>query len=73
MEPTQLGFVIAGSVVAATIAAVAIKQIQIPYVPLEDAYTIRNSKGANVYDPEERVWQFFPNKGGRKSRKKIRR
>jgi len=66
MEPTQLGIVIAGSVVALTIAAVAVKQNQIPYVPLEDEYTIRTSKGANVYDPEERVWQFFPNKGGKK-------
>ena len=61
MEPTQLGIIIAGSVVALTIAAVTLR----PKVPLDDPYTFRNSKGTNVYDPEEKIWQFFPNKGGR--------
>jgi hypothetical protein len=63
MEPTQLGIIIAGSVVALTIAAVTLRP------KVHDPYTFRNSKGTNVYDPEEKIWQFFPNKGGRRSRK----
>ena len=71
MEPTQLGLIVAGSVVALTIAAVALKN-KTPYENLDDPYTIRNSKGTNVYDSEEGMWQFFPDKKGgkRKTRRK---
>ena len=78
MEPTQLGLVIAGSVIALTIAAVAAKQSnqskrERTYKRLSDEYTLQreDGTGTDVYDPFEKMWHFVPNKGGKSRRKKI--
>lgn len=77
MEPTQLGLVIAGSVIVLTIAAVVGNQQlkskrERVFEKIEDPYSIRRPDGSgyDVMDQQEGVWHFYPNKGGRKSRRK---
>ena len=72
MESTQLGLILAGGVVLATIGAVAVNQ-RMKQKDTDENHSRRRPDGSgfDIYDSKAGEWYFVPNKGGkRKSRKK---